>query len=146
MTDGQLLSAIGYPQMTTPPTIEASIQPTAEENALVLLWRDRALQVLHALALLANLALFGYLALRFEVLPDPLPLHFDAAGLPDRIEAKTGVFGLPIIGFTVFALNTALGILAHRHERAATMLLAASALLVQVLMWVALVNIAGGLY
>jgi len=132
--------------MTTPPTIEASIQPTAEENALVLLWRDRALQVLHALALLANLALFGYLALRFEVLPDPLPLHFDAAGLPDRIEAKTGVFGLPIIGFTVFALNTALGILAHRHERAATMLLAASALLVQVLMWVALVNIAGGLY
>lgn len=112
----------------------------------MLLWRDRALQVLHALALLANLALFGYLALRFEVLPDPLPLHFDAAGLPDRIEAKTGVFGLPIIGFTVFALNTALGILAHRHERAATMLLAASALLVQVLMWVALVNIAGGLY
>lgn len=117
-----------------------------EPDALTLLWHDHALQVLLALTLLANLALLGYLALRFESLPDLLPLHFDASGLPDRIEAKTGIFALPVIGLMVFVLNTALGVLLHRRERAATNLLAASALLVQVLMGLAAINIAGGLF
>jgi hypothetical protein len=42
-------------------------------------------------------------------------------------------------------LNTALGILIHRRERAAAILLVASVLLVQVLMWFATINI-GGLF
>ncbi len=114
-------------------------------SAFARLRRDRALQGLLALTLAANLALFGYLALRFAALPDPLPLHFDATGLPDRIEAKSKIFGLPMIGLVVLLLNTALGILAHRRERAATLLLAVSALLTQVLLWLATISI-GGLF
>ena len=110
-----------------------------------LLLRDHVLQILLALALVVNLALFAYLALRFELLPDNLPLHFDVSGLPDRIDAKSGIFGLPIIGLVVFVLNTVFGAIVHRHQRAATLLLAVSALLVQVLMWVAAINIIGGL-
>ena len=132
-----------------PEAPEALAQPAppaaSSASALTLLLRDRALQILLVLTLLANLALFGCLALRFDAVPDPLPMHFDAAGLPDRIESKTDIFGLPIIGLVLLLLNTALGILIHRRERAAAILLVASALLVQVLMWLATLNI-GGLF
>jgi uncharacterized membrane protein len=112
---------------------------------ITLLGRDHALQFLFALALSVNLALVAYLVLRFDALPDPLPLHFDASGLADRIEAKTGIFGLPLIGFAVLMLNSALGLSAHRRERAATILLMTGALLVQVLLWFAVSSIIGGL-
>lgn len=108
-----------------------------------LLWRDRAFQLLLISTLVVNLALFGYLALRFATLPDLLPLHFDSLGLPDRIDTKSGAFALPIIGIVVFALNAGLGILMHRRERAAAILLTVGTLFVQMLMWLAVINIAG---
>ncbi len=114
-------------------------------SLLSLLAHDRALQILLGLALAANLALFAYLAIRFDALPGLLPLHFDVSGLPDRIEAKTSIFGLPVIGLIVFFLNAILGALSHRQQRVATLLLAAGALLVQLLMWLAVTNIIGGL-
>ncbi len=140
--------------MNTPPNIppEAletiTAQPEPEPPPILttlftLLWRDRAFQFLLVLTLLVNLALFAYLALRFATLPDLLPLHFDTLGLPDRIESKNGIFALPIIGILVFAINTALGIFIHQSERAATILLTAGTLSVQVLMWLAVINIAG---
>ncbi len=97
-------------------------------------------------ALFVNIALFGFLVVRFNSLPDPLALHFDAAGLPDRIEAKNGIVALPVIGLIVMVLNTVLGSLAYQRERAATILLVIGALFVQVLMWLATINIAGGLF
>lgn len=118
----------------------------APPSALARLRDDRAFQVLLALAFVFNLALLGYLAARFEVLPDPIPLHFDSAGFPDRIEAKSGIFGLPIIGTIIFGVNVALGLVTHQWQRAAALLIAASALLVQVLMWSAVLSIVGGIY
>jgi uncharacterized membrane protein len=116
-----------------------------QPSRVMLLARDRAAQILFALALLGNLALFAYLSARFDALPDPLPLHFDAAGLADRIEAKSGIFGLPIIGALVLGVNSALGLLAHRRERAATLFLLMGALIVQILLWLAVNSIIGGL-
>ena len=72
-----------------------------------------------------------------------MPLHFDASGTPDRIESKNSIFALPIIGITVFFLNTGLGLLLHNRERAATLMLTTGTLFVQILMWVAIINIAG---
>jgi uncharacterized membrane protein len=114
-------------------------------NRIALLWRDHTFQFLILLGLIANSGLFGYLALRFDTLPDPLPFHFDSSGLADRIEAKGGIFGLPLIGLCVLALNLVLGVLSHRRERAATLLLTTCALLVQILMWFAVSSIIGGL-
>ncbi len=102
------------------------------------------MQVLLLLTLAINLVLLVFLVIRYDALPDPLPLHFDATGLPDRIESKSGIMILPVIGFIVLVSNALLGILVHRRERAATILLAAGALFVQVLMWLAVINIAGG--
>ncbi len=132
-----------------PEVLETKHDETAkrQDNSwLAWLIRDPILIIFLTLTLAINFTLFAYLALRFESLPDPLPLHFDAAGLPDRIEAKTSIFGLPMIGLVVFALNFFFGILFHRRERGATLLIATGALLVQILIWFAAVNIAGGIY
>ncbi|MBI5653953.1 MAG: DUF1648 domain-containing protein [Chloroflexi bacterium] len=136
--------------LPSPPPPEELLAPrdesVAEPGALALLVQDRALQILLASAFIVNLALLIYLALRYQVLLDPLPLHFDSAGLPDRIEPKSGIFGLPIIGAIVFGLNATLALLTHRWQRAAAILLAAITLLAQILMWLAMLNIVGGIY
>ena len=85
-----------------------------------------------------------YRAVTLAALEGNLSLD-DAAGLADRIEAKSGIFGLPIIGLLVLALNFALGIPAHRRVRAATILLVTGALLAQILLWFAVSSIIGGL-
>lgn len=95
------------------------------------------------LALLANGALWAYLWLRFDTLPDLLPLHFDSTGLADRIEAKSNIWGIPIIGAIVLVVNAVMGIALHQRERAATLLLLTGALLVQILLWLAVNGILG---
>lgn len=107
---------------------------------------DYVLLALLGVTLLVNLALFGFLLVRYNGLPDPLPLHFDASGLPDRIESKNGILALPAIGLVVYGINSVFGIIAYRRQRAATLLLVVGALCVQVLMWLATINISGGLF
>ncbi len=120
--------------------------PARAPHPFAQIFSDRALWLLLAAALALTIALAIFLLIRFESLPEVLPLHFDASGVPDRIETKAGIFGLPIIGMLVFLLNAVLAALAHRAERAASILLAASALLVQALMWLGALNIVGGFF
>ena len=130
--------------MHPPETLTQAVEPRAPEAGLLLrLRRDYAIQGLLVFALLANFALLGLLLVRYNSLPDPLPLHFDASGLPDRIEAKSAILALPEIGLIVIALNSLLGVMVYRRERAATVLLLVGALFVQVLMWLATLNAAG---
>ncbi len=130
--------------MDQPPESLSAEPTTTAPSPVQMLLQDRALQLLLAFTLAMNLALVIFLMVRYGDLPDPLPLHFDATGLPDRIESKSGILILPVIGLIVFVSNGLLGVLVHRRERAATLLLAAGALVVQVLMWLAVINIAGG--
>ena len=51
--------------------------------------RDRYLWAMLIIALLINLGLFAFLILVSNQLPPLVPLHFDAAGQPDRIEDKS---------------------------------------------------------
>lgn len=120
----------------------APMELTEESGSLAARFlRDRALLALLALTLVFDLFLFGFLALRFESMNDLLPLHFDVTGLPDRIDAKNGIFALPLIGLIVLFVNTLLGILVHRQQRAASLLLAVGGLTVQVLLLIAAINI-----
>ena len=95
-------------------------------------------------ALVINGALWLFLAIRFPGLNELLPLHFDAQGFPDRIEGKNGIFVLPAIGAAVLLANAGLALLAQTRERAVGILLAASAGMVEILLWVAMLNIVGG--
>jgi hypothetical protein len=100
-------------------------------------WSDRLAQAWLVAAVLTNLALFGYIALRFPGLPNLLPLHFDPTGVPDRIGYRIEVFRLPVIGLVVLVANATIGLLLYQRERLAAYLLLAAAVLTQLLLAVA---------
>ena len=109
------------------------------------IWQNRAGMTLLAVGLLAVLALIGLLCFQFPALPRMVPLHFDAAGNPDRLGLRGQIFILPLIGLLVLLLNGALGWLVYRRERVAAYLLWGGAVLVQVLVWTAAIGILGQL-
>jgi hypothetical protein len=104
-------------------------------------WRDRLGQGLLVVGLIAVLALFGLVSARLPTLPRLLPLHFDAAGQPDRVGPQAQIFFVPSIGLIVLLLNAALGGVLYRRERFVAHLLWAGALLVQILFWAAVLGI-----
>ncbi|MFZ1239099.1 MAG: DUF1648 domain-containing protein [Anaerolineae bacterium] len=107
------------------------------------IWRDRIGLGMVGITLLLNLALFGYLCMRFPSLPAALPLHFDAAGQPDRLGAPASLFVLPVIGLATLILNGVWGSLLYSRQRPGAYLLWAGALLVQFLAGFALLNLIG---
>ena len=80
-----------------------------------------------------NLALVLALLTRLPQLPDLLPVHFNAFGEPDLIEAKRAILRLPIVGTLVWAGNLALAIPAARLDRILARLLVGAGVLVAVL-------------
>ncbi len=105
------------------------------------LWTDQTAWVLLGVALAVNVALFGYLAVRFPGLDHQLPLHFNNLGQPDRIGTKAELFALPIIGLIILGTNLALGLLLYRRERAGSYLLWGAAAAAQALFWLATFSI-----
>ena len=109
------------------------------------IWQDRVGLVLLLSSLLTLLALTGLLCFQFPALPRMVPLHFDIEGQPDRLEARGQIFSIPLIGFLALLLNGVLGGLAYQRERMASYMLWGGAILVQVLMWTAVIGILGRL-
>jgi uncharacterized membrane protein len=107
--------------------------------------RDRYVWALVIIALIVNLGLFAYLLLEFNrvppTLPPLVPLHFDASGEPDRIEPRSALFSLPQIGLIVIIGNFVLGALMYRREPLATYLLAGTGIVIQLLLWLAAIQI-----
>ncbi len=106
-----------------------------------LIWRDRAALILLGLGLLTVVGLVGLLCYHFPALPRLIPLHFDAAGNPDRLGGRGQIFILPLIGALAWLLNGGLGLLTYHRERMASYLLWGGAVLVQTLVWVAAVGL-----
>jgi len=104
---------------------------------------DRLVHVLLALGLLLNLALFAYIGWRYRALPESLPLHFDILGQPDRLGVRSEIFKLPAIGLLLLVLNSLFGLAIQRWEKLGTYLLLGLAPVVQVLFWLAALNIMG---
>ena len=101
------------------------------------IWTDQTAWVLLGVAVIINLALFGYLCARFPALDSQLPLHFNSLGEADRISAKGELFTLPIIGLIILSTNLILGLLLYKRERAGSYLLWGSAATAQALFWLA---------
>lgn len=105
------------------------------------LWTDQTAWVLIGMALVINLALFGYLSFRLAGLDLQLPLHFNNQGLADRIGTKMELFALPIIGLIILGTNLVLGLILYRRERAGSYLLWGGAAAAQALFWLAILSI-----
>ncbi len=113
--------------------------------SLMLVLRDRYLWALLIIALVVNLGLFGYLMFEFTrvppTLPPYVPMHWDNNGDPDRIEQANALFSLAQIGLIVIVGNLGLGAVMYRRERLATYLLATTAIVIQLLLWFAAIQI-----
>jgi len=104
-------------------------------------WSDRLGLTLLVGALFLLLGLFGYIWLRYPSLVDLQPLHFDAAGQPDRWGTRAQLFTLPFIGLLALIANGGLGFLLYERERPAAYLLWSGAVGVQLLVWGATLGI-----
>jgi uncharacterized membrane protein len=102
---------------------------------------DRLVHALLALGLLLNLALLAYIGWRYRALPESLPLHFDILGQPDRFGVRSEIFKLPVIGLFLLVLNSLLGLAIQRWEKLGAYLLLGVTPAVQVLFWLAALNI-----
>jgi hypothetical protein len=94
-----------------------------------------------SLALLACLALFGYISLIYPDLAPSLPIHFDSLGHADRTADKITLLMLPAAGAAVIVFNALLGSLIYRWEKVAAYLLWGSAVAIQIFLWAAMLTI-----
>ena len=107
------------------------------------IWRDRVAWILVGLGLLANLALHIYLSLVFDQLPAMLSFHFDALGQADRIAGRIQILRLPQVALLMLVLNLGLGIILYRRQRIAAYLIWGGGLVLQLLVWGAVLTIIG---
>jgi hypothetical protein len=141
--EGFLASLHERLQMGPTQIVEQSSKRPAFLNWAI--WQDWLGLGMLVIGFAAFLALVGLLCFQFSSLPWLVPLHFDAAGNPDRLEPRSQIFIIPLIGLLALLLNGALGGLTYRRERVASYLLWGGAILVQVLVWAAAIGILGRL-
>jgi hypothetical protein len=120
-----------------------SVEQASKQPALFTwtFWSDRLGVALLVSALVLLATLFGFIFLRYPSLAELQPLHFDAAGQPDRWGTRTQVFTLPFIGLLALIANGGLGVLLYERERPAAYLLWSGAVGVQILVWGATLGI-----
>jgi len=99
-------------------------------------WLDRHGQALALIAVLANVALFGFVFAVYPGLADELNLAFPPLGQVE-LRPKREVLQIPATALALLAVSLAAGLAVHKWERAASYLLLAGAILLQVLFWVA---------
>jgi hypothetical protein len=107
------------------------------------IWRDRWAWTLIGLSLLANLALYGYLALVYDRLPAILPFHFDVLGQADRIAPRAEILRLPWVALLMLALDLGVGLAIYRRQRIAAYLVWSGGFVLQLLVWGAVFTIVG---
>jgi hypothetical protein len=103
---------------------------------------DRWGMALLVTGLLGVLLLFGVLMISFPGLPDALTVRYNSQGTPEEIREKAALFRLPLIGLLAWLVNGGLGLwmLSSKH-RTGAYLLWGGAIVVQVFMLIALVNL-----
>ena len=111
---------------------------TLKETAEVATYRrhwlsqERIPQILLVGGLALGLFFLAYTIWVLPTLPDVVPLHFDAAGAPDRVGAPRTLLLLPTITLLVGFFNAAVGISLYEQQRLAAYLLWVSAFLLQI--------------
>ena len=86
-------------------------------------------------------AMVWFILLRFDAVPQTLPLHYNATGQPDRIGTPREIFFFPLIAALVAVANLALAWSVIRFDRFAARLLLGGTCLVQTVAWVALLKL-----
>ena len=117
---------------------EGAAGPRAEHPAVAVhpFWLDRYGQLLALAAVVANVALFGFICGVYPGLADKLNLAFPPVGAID-LRSKDELFQIPITALALLAVSLAAALAVHKWERAVSHLLLAGALFTQGVFWVA---------
>jgi len=117
---------------------EEGPRPRAEHSLVAThpFWLDRYGQALALVAVLANVALFGFIFAVYPGLADHLNLAFPPLGQAE-FRPKREVLQIPATALALLAVSLAAGLAVHKWERVASYLLLAGAILLQGLFWVA---------
>ncbi len=107
------------------------------------LFADRVALGLIALALVLLVGTIGFLLIRSPALPATLALHWNAAGLPDRIGTRRDLWIFPLVAAIVTIANIAVAYLVEPLDRVAARLLLGGTVVVLILGWVALLLVTG---
>lgn len=107
------------------------------------LWSDRLAWGLVAAALLLCAFFAAYVWARYPELPENLAFHFSTAGQADRIGNKAEILRLPVIGLLALFVNVPLGLALYGRERLAAYLAWGGGILVQLLLWLAALEMMG---
>jgi hypothetical protein len=78
------------------------------------------------------------LAARIGNLPDIIPIHLDASGTPDLWGTRSTLWRVPLAATMILLINTATAIYIAGRDPFAARFLVGSALLAQVIAWIAL--------
>lgn len=106
-------------------------------------WSDHAAHFLLLFMLLAHLGLVALATGRYPSAPAQIPLHFDAAGIVDRMGPRTQIFAPVFVGTVLLLLGIAAGIFVYaRRERGMAYLLWGGGVAVQAMFVVTIVMIA----
>lgn len=128
----------------TYPSVAASGQSAFRERTAgrpLSLFADRPAVGLLLLGGALVAAMLWFILLRFDAVPQTLPLHYNAIGQPDRIGTPREIFLFPLIVALVAIANLALAWSVIRFDRFAARLLLGGTCLVQAVAWVALLKI-----
>lgn len=128
---------------TAPPQVAADQRAFRERTAArpFALFADQPAVLLMLLGGALIAAMLWFILLRFEAVPQTLPLHYNTLGQPDRIGSPREIFLLPLIAGVVAAANIALAWSVVRFDRFAARVLLGGTCLVQVVTWVALLKL-----
>jgi hypothetical protein len=138
------VSALEEEEETSYPGVATSGQRAFRErtaNYSLSLFADRPAVSLILLGGALVAAMLWFILLRFDAVPQTLPLHFNATGQPDRIGTPREIFLFPLITALVAVANLALAWSVIRFDRFAARLLLGGTCLVQAVAWVALLKI-----
>jgi hypothetical protein len=110
---------------------------TAPWTAIADVW----LPVCVALGTVVLLVVLASITLRYDALPDQVPLHFDVGGEPSQISPKADLVRLPLLGLVCLCVNWTLGVVVHPREQVLARLLWCVGVVVQLVLLVGVLRL-----
>jgi hypothetical protein len=103
------------------------------------IWSDRPAQVLAAVAIVANAALWGFVFAIYPDLSNEITIEFPPLGDITTLASRDEILKIPATATAFLAVNLLASLVFQARERAATYLLLSGTVFFQVVFWVAAV-------
>jgi hypothetical protein len=91
--------------------------------------------------MLVLLLILATINLRYDSLPDQVPLHFDVGGQPSQMSARSDLLRLPLLALVCLVLNWIVGVAVHPREKVLARLLWLVGVIVELILLIGVVHV-----